>query len=67
VKRLRDYPALWGYLRDIYQTPGVRETCNLDHIKHHYFTSHPTVNPTRIVPVGPVLDLEVPHGRQVLG
>jgi putative glutathione S-transferase len=67
VKRLRDYPALWGYLRDIYQTPGVASTCNLDHIKHHYYTSHPNVNPTRIVPVGPTLDLDVPHGRQVLG
>lgn len=67
VKRLRDYPALWGYLRDIYQTPGVASTCNLDHIKHHYYTSHPNVNPTRIVPVGPTQDLDVPHGRQVLG
>ena len=63
LKRLSDYPALFGYLRDIYQTPGVSETCNLEHIKHHYFTSHPTVNPTRIVPLGPVLDLLAPHDR----
>lgn len=67
IRRLRDYPALWAYLRDIYQAPGVAETCNFDHIKHHYFTSHPNINPTRIVPVGPELDLDVPHGRQVLG
>lgn len=63
LRRLADYSALFGYLRDIYQTPGVAETCNLEHIKHHYFTSHPQVNPTRIVPVGPVIDLRAPHDR----
>ena len=67
VKRLHDYPALIGYLRDIYQTPGIAETCNIEHIKHHYFTSHPTVNPTRIIPVGPELGLLTPHGRERLG
>lgn len=63
LRHLWDYPNLWGYLRDLYQTPGVKETCNLDHIKQHYYKSHPKVNPTRIVPVGPLLDLDRPHGR----
>jgi len=67
IRRLRDYPALFGYLRDVYQTPGVAEICNLEHIKHHYFTSHPNVNPTRIVPVGPEFDLSAGHDRQRLG
>jgi len=66
LRRLSDYPALFGYLRDVYQTPGVAETCNLEHIKHHYFTSHPNVNPTRIVPVGPLLDLSARHDRERL-
>jgi len=66
LRRLSDYPALFGYLRDIYQTPGVADTCNLEHIKHHYYTSHPQVNPTRIVPVGPQLDLWAKHGREGL-
>jgi len=66
LRRLADYPALFGYLRDIYQTPGVADTCHLDHIKHHYFTSHPNVNPSRIVPVGPVIDLRTEHGRERL-
>ncbi len=67
LRRLSDYPALFGYLRDLYQTPGVAETCHLDHIKQHYFTSHPQVNPTRIVPVGPVLDFSAKHDRERLG
>ncbi len=57
------YPNLWGYLRDIYQTPGVAETCNFDHIKQHYYRSHPKVNPFGVVPVGPKLDLNGAHGR----
>ena len=67
LRRLSDYPALFGYLRDLYQTPGVAETCNLEHIKHHYFTSHPNVNPTRIVPLGPEVDLTARHDRERLG
>jgi len=67
LRRLGDYPALFGYLRDVYQTPGVAETCNFEHIKHHYFTSHPTVNPTRIVPVGPAVHLTGKHDREQLG
>jgi glutathionyl-hydroquinone reductase len=63
LRRIVDYTNLWGYLRDIYQHPGVRETCNLEHIKLHYYKSHPKVNPTRIVPVGPLPDFDRPHGR----
>ncbi|MEO8906084.1 MAG: glutathione S-transferase family protein [Polyangiaceae bacterium] len=67
LRRIEDYPALSGYLRDIYQTPGVAQTCNLEHIKHHYFTSHPSVNPNRIIPLGPEVDLLRAHGREALG
>ncbi len=67
VRRIRDYPALWGYLRDIYQEPGVRETVSLTHIKQHYFRSHPTINPHGVVPVGPELDYDEPHDRSKLG
>jgi len=67
LKRLSDYPALWGYLKDIYQTPGVAETCNFDHIKRHYFTSHPHINPNQIIPAGPEQDLLAPQQRSALG
>lgn len=63
LRQIVDYPNLWGYLRDIYQHPGVQETCNLDHIKRHYYKSHPKVNPSRIVPKGPIIDFEGEHGR----
>ncbi|NJN59043.1 MAG: glutathione S-transferase family protein [Leptolyngbyaceae cyanobacterium SL_5_9] len=63
LRRIVDYPNLWGDLRDLYQHPGVKETCNLDHIKRHYYKSHPKVNPTRIVPKGPIIDFEAPHNR----
>ena len=63
LKRLVDYPNLWGYTRDLYQTPGVAATCNLEHIKRHYYESHETVNPTRIVPAGPIIDFTAPHDR----
>jgi glutathionyl-hydroquinone reductase len=66
VRRIVDYPNLWGYLRDLYQHPGVKETCNLEHIKLHYYKSHPKVNPTRLVPKGPILDFESEHGRDRL-
>ena len=66
LKRIADYPALSGFLRDVYQTPGVRETCFLDHIKTHYYWSHPHLNPRRIVPLGPTVDLDAPHGRETL-
>ncbi|ODN69640.1 glutathione S-transferase family protein [Methylobrevis pamukkalensis] len=67
LKRIADYPALSGYLRDLYQTPGVAATVNFDHIKTHYYWSHTTINPTRIVPKGPLLDLDAPHDRARLG
>lgn len=63
LRRIVDYPNLWGYTRDIYQLPGVAETVNMEHIKRHYFESHRHINPFGIVPEGPVLDLEAPHGR----
>lgn len=63
LRRIIDYPNLWGYLRDLYQHPDIKDTCNLEHIKLHYYKSHPKVNPTRIVPKGPILDLESPHRR----
>jgi putative glutathione S-transferase len=66
LRRLADYPALSGYVRDIYQTPGVAAVCNLEHIKHHYFTSHPSINPNRIIPLGPELNLLAEHERERL-
>ncbi len=62
-RRIVDYPNLWGFVRDVYQTPGVAETCRLDHITEHYYRSHETINPTRVVPIGPDLDYLEPHGR----
>jgi len=62
-RRIVDYPNLSNYLRELYQHPGVRETVNMDHIKYHYYASHESINPTRIVPVGPEIDLEAPHDR----
>lgn len=56
LRRISDYPYLGNYLNDLYQQPGVSDTCNLDQIKHHYYKSHPHINPTRIVPKGPVID-----------
>lgn len=61
--RIVDFPELWGYTRELYQWPGVAGTVNLDHIRRHYHYSHETVNPHRIVPIGPDLDLDAPHGR----
>lgn len=63
LRRIADYPNLSNYLRDLYQTPGVAGTVNMLHIKSHYYGSHATINPTRIVPVGPLLDYEAPHDR----
>ncbi len=62
-QRIADFPNLSNYLRQLYQWPGVAETVHMDHIKHHYYYSHDTINPTRIVPVGPELKLEEPHNR----
>ncbi|MFW6092619.1 MAG: glutathione S-transferase family protein [Pseudomonadota bacterium] len=67
IRRLVDYPNLWAFTRELYQHPQIRPTVNFHHIKHHYYGSHPTVNPTGIVPVGPELDFEADHGRSGLG
>ena len=62
-RRVVDYPNLWGYVRQLYQVPGVAETVDMDHIKRHYYISHPSINPTRVVPKGPEIDFTTPHGR----
>lgn len=66
VMQIQDYENLWGYLRDLYQTPGVAETVNMDHIKEHYYTTHPNVTPSRIIARGPDLDFEASHDRDEL-
>ncbi|MFT0533587.1 glutathione S-transferase family protein [Castellaniella hirudinis] len=66
-KRIADYPNLSGLLRDIHQMPGVADTVHMDHIRHHYFRSHPGINPHGIVPIGPRQDFSAPHGRERLG
>jgi putative glutathione S-transferase len=63
LRRIADYPNLSNYLRDLYQVPGVAETVNFEHIKRHYFMSHPQINPARIVPLGPEIKLDAPHDR----
>jgi len=63
LQRLVDYPSLWAFTRDLYQQPKIKRTVNFDHIKRHYYGSHETVNPHRIVPAGPALDFDEPHGR----
>ncbi|MES3517801.1 MAG: glutathione S-transferase family protein [Natronomonas sp.] len=60
---IREYDNLWPYLRDLYQTPGFGDTTVMDHIKEHYYTTHPDVSPKRIVPVGPAPDFEASHDR----
>jgi putative glutathione S-transferase len=62
-RRIADYPNLSGYLRDLFQHPGIAETVDIGHIKRHYYQSQTSVNPTGIVPVGPDIDLTRPHGR----
>jgi putative glutathione S-transferase len=66
LRRLADYPNLWGYVRELYQIPGVAETVDMAHIKTHYYRSHPTINPGGIVPKGPLLDFTLPHTRHRL-
>lgn len=67
LRRLIDYPNLYAFTRELYQIPGVSETVNMHHIKHHYYGSHDTINPTGIVPGGPIIDFQAPHGRAALG
>ncbi|NYS24696.1 glutathione S-transferase family protein [Rhodobacteraceae bacterium 2376] len=61
--RIVDYPNLWAYTRELYQWPDVAATFNLDHVVRHYHYSHDTINPHRIIPIGPRLDFNAPHGR----
>ena len=63
VRRIADYPNLSGYVRDLYQQPGVAATVNMQHIKDHYYASHESVNPSRIVPAGPDIDFMAAHNR----
>lgn len=63
LRRIVDYPNLWGYVRDLYQYPGVAETVDLGYIKEHYYGSHESINPTGIVPKGPIIDFSTPHDR----
>jgi len=66
-KQIADYPNIYGYMKELYQVPGVAETVNFDHIKRHYYFSHTMINPTQIIPVGPELDLMSAHGRENIG
>ncbi|MUL43410.1 glutathione S-transferase family protein [Streptomonospora sp. PA3] len=63
VRRLTDYPNLWGYTRDLYSLPAFRESTDFDHIRRHYYITHGALNPKRIVPAGPALDFGAPHDR----
>jgi len=63
LRRVADYPNLWGYARDLYSRPAFRDTTNFDHIKRHYYTTHSHINPSRVVPDGPLLDWDAASGR----
>jgi len=65
-RRIVDYPHLWGYTREVFQLPGIAATVNMEHIKHHYYESHETINPTGVVPIGPAPDFTAPHDRGAL-
>lgn len=67
LRRIIDYPSLHGYLLDLYQQPGIAETVSIDHIKRHYYMTHEEINPTRLVPLGPVVDFTGSHGREKIG
>jgi putative glutathione S-transferase len=67
LRALKDYPALWAFTRDLFQHPAIRPTVDFDHIKRHYYSSHLWLNPSGIVPLGPVLDHDAPTGRSLLG
>ena len=67
ARKITEYPALWGWLRDVYQVPGVASTVDFDHIKRHYHLTHERLNPAGLVPKGPVLELDTAHGRENLG
>lgn len=63
IRRIADYPNLSNYLRDLYQQPGIARTVNMEHIKRHYYESHTSINPSRVVPKGPDIDYKTPHDR----
>jgi putative glutathione S-transferase len=66
LRRIVDFPNLWSFTRELYQIPGVADTVNMDHIKKHYYASHPTVNPSGVIPAGPQIDFDEPHGREAI-
>jgi putative glutathione S-transferase len=66
IRRIADYPNLWGYLRDLYQIDGIAGTVDFDHIKRHYYVTQDDINPTRIVPIGPLQELSSAHDRERL-
>jgi len=63
IKRLRDYHNLFNYTKALYQIPKIAQTVNMQHIKSHYYQSHPMINPTQIIPMGPEIDFNAPHDR----
>jgi glutathionyl-hydroquinone reductase len=63
IRRIADYPNLSNYLRGLYQQPGISRTVNMEHIKRHYYESHTSINPSRVVPLGPDIDFSIPHNR----
>jgi glutathionyl-hydroquinone reductase len=67
LRRVADYPNLWNYTRDLYQVPGITETVSIEQIKTHYYGSQRQVNPTGIVPIGPLIDFSAPHDRGRFG
>jgi len=67
LRRIADYANLWNYTRDLYQVPGIAETVSIDQIKRHYYGSQRQVNPTGIVPIGPVIDFNAAHDRNRFG
>ena len=67
IRRISDYANLSGYVRDLYQQPEVGKTVNMEHIKNHYYASHDSINPSRVIPMGPNIDLTAPHNRMKLG
>jgi len=67
LRRIQDYPNLWNYTKELYQRPGIAECCYMDHAKQHYYRSHPMINPTRIVPMGPEIDFNTAHDRVRFG
>jgi putative glutathione S-transferase len=64
IRRIIDYPNLSNYVRDLYQQPGIADTVNMEHIKNHYYASHETINPSRVIPKGPDIDFMEPHNRK---